>query len=95
MMGTHAGRYRAPRLVGDIVYRPYLARQVGKVIEETRLNGPVSSRDQKIVVRWADGRVTRCNGTDVLRLDDLIEEHISKAEEHSLRRDQAQREIAP
>jgi hypothetical protein len=93
MTARTVGRYERLRLVGDVVYPPYQPQRVGRVVEAVMLNDSRSPYDQRLRVRWHDSRVTRCNGSDVLRLADLVEDHMAKAEGHRERMLWAEREI--
>jgi hypothetical protein len=85
-------RFGAARRVGEIVYPPYKPQRLGKVIG---IVGPTSDDPyaQRLRIRWADGRVQEQRGADVLRLDDLIDDHRAKLQRHEAKRAQAKLSI--
>lgn len=83
-------RFDKPRLLGDVVYEKYSPLALGRVIEV--IVPGENPYQQTIRVRWKDtkssiGPTEVVAAHEVLRLDDLIEDHQKKLNGHIARRD--------
>jgi len=70
--------YRKYYTIGDTVYRPFATYNPG-IVMEVLSNG--------YTIKWLNGKVTSTGGLQIASFDDLIQDHLKKAETHSRKRD--------